>query len=394
MKKISAVILILIIFNFICLESSVYATSDDTSSGVYQDMQEYLKQNDEGVTNINGEERKISLGDSDIGSASSKLGSFFATIASAVNKVTSTFSLNGGIYRYEGSNYSADKTGLFTINSLVFGEYVIFNAEASQTSADLRADADDNYTAEGINKSIDDIKIKGASISKVITGVALIIAGPMTLYALFRILASGKAKDLAAWKKIFARWFLCFILIFMYQLIFVFIDSVADSLVDSFWDIRIKLEENGYTPFESSVIEDVSTQIENTGGVTSLAYSILYTGFVVMETLFLAKYTIRTFGIIILSIVAPLIILLHSIKLMIGKNSDMLGEFFKIYLVLVFMQPLHAMFYLIFMFSLSEMIIKVPLLGIVLLYALYRAGNIAKAMFGWDLSTSIMSLKK
>ena len=79
---------------------------------------------------------------------------------------------------------------------------------------------------------------------------------------------------------------------------------------------------------------------------------------------------------------------------MLGRNSNMLGEFFKTYIALVFMQPVHALFYLIFFFSFSEMVIKVPILGIILLFALYRAADIAKAMFGWELGSSIMSLRK
>ena len=112
---------------------------------------------------------------------------------------------------------------------------------------------------------------------------------------------------------------------------------------------------------------------------------------VVLQILFLGKYVARSFGILFLFVMAPIVIVKHSINLMLGNQSDTLGDFFKNYIILTFMQPFHAMFYIIFFFSLSEIAISIPVLGIVLLYALLRAGSIVKAMLGWDLGSSIFS---
>ena len=410
MKKISILVLILIVFNFICSSYISFATDDPPTdpadpadppeettttetegSGGALSMDEYKKLSDEGKVTIGQSEKNIELGESDVGSATSKLGTFITTLGGVALKMMSKFTGDGGYYYYE-SDFSAEKTGLFTINSLVFGEYVLLNPKPYQKSADLATNP--SYTPSGVNSVVDSIKDKGAEISGFFTNISLLLAVPMILFAIMRTISVQKARDLAAWKKILTRWALCVFLIVFFPYIFAAIDTAAGSLVDGFWQMRVGLEEAGYSAFETTVIEDLSFQVENTGGVTSLAYSVVFAALVIAQVLFLIKYVFRVLGILLLFIAAPVIIMLHSIRLMMGKESDVLGEMFKNYISLAFMQPVHALFYLIFFFSLSEIAINVPVVGIILLYALYRASNIAKAMFGWELSSSIFSLKK
>lgn len=417
MKKVSALVLILIIFNFICSGYITYATNDpntpsngqttpadpadqdnqddpnsteaDATSendGSSMTLEEYKSIFDEGTSSVGGNKQKVSLSDSDVGSASSKVGGFFSTVAGTFIKVISELTADGGFY-YTESDYSASKTGIFTINSSIFGEYLMFNPKVYQKSTDLNPDITPSETTE----KIDGLKERSVEVSKVMSRVALMFSAPLALYALVRILVSKRASDLAAWRKVFARWVLCVFLIVFFQYILITIDTATDVMVDNFWKIRVQLEEQGYTSFEATAEDELIHQLDNTGGVTFLAYAIEFLAIIIVQILFLIKYVIRMLGIILLFILAPIIILLHSINLMIGRESDALGDFFKSYIMLSFMQPFHALFYLIFFVSLSEIAINVPVLGIILLYALYRAENIAKAMFGWEFSTSIFS---
>lgn len=396
MKKVATLVLIMILFNFICLN---YISLADTDSGdspddtemeqdATLDMEQYKKIADDGKVTIGSSEKEITLAKSDVGNATSKLGTFITTIAAFGVKWISSFTNKGGYYYYE-SDFSAEQTGIFTINSLVFGEYVLFNSKPYQKSSDLATNP--SYKPDDINKSIDSIKETGALISGIVKNAALALAFPMFLVAIVKAIFATTAQDLAAWKKIMARWAICILLMFLYQYVFAIIDAIAYSLVDSFWNVRVGLETSGYNAFEISIMKELAFQLENTGGVTSLAYGITFALLFIMQLLFLVKYAIRAFGILLIFIITPAIVLIHSFRLMLGSDSDLLGRLFKNYIALVFMQPLHAMFYLIFLFTFSEMAIKVPVLGIILLYALYRAGQIAKAMFGWELGSSIFS---
>ena len=417
MKKITLLATILIIFNFIystTLGMNVYATSDNNKNEVsnktsnsstnsttnnetsteesgdsgQMTMGEY-KELDEGRVKIGSTEKTISIGDSDTGSAASKIASTLSSFAATFVKMVSDITNKAGYY-YTDSEYSASKTGLFTINSLVFGEYLLFNSKAYQKSTDLNPD----IVPTDVIRTIDDIKENGAEVSNVVSRVGIAISLPLVIYAIIRTLMARKASDLAAWKKILVRWIICLALIFFFEYILAAIDAGADIFTNGFWKIRQGLETDDYRSFEYTVETDIMDSIEKTGGMTSLAYSIEFVALVILQMLFLVKFIIRTFAIIGLFIMAPIIIVVHSVNLMMGRQSNILGEFFKAYIIFTFMQPFYALFYLIFFFALSEIAIKVPILGILFIYALYRAGNIAKSMFGWRLGSSITSGKE
>ncbi len=355
-------------------------------SGVYMSIDEYKTIADEGVSTINGTEKKIQLGETDVGSASSKLGTFLTTISATVSKLMSKFSWEGGFY-YVESKYSAEKNGLFTISSTVFGEYLLFNPKAYQKSTDLNP----NIKPSKIVELMDTMKERGSTLGHLLVQFSLTLALPMIVYAVLKTVSAKKAADVAAWKKILTRWVLCVFLIILFQYILVAIDNFADVLIETFWQTRVQLEDADCKSFELAIEEELASQIETTGGVTSLAYGIEFFVLTILQALFFVKYIVRAIAIIILFIIAPIIILVHSFNLMLGKESDTLGSFFKNYISLVFMQPLHALFYIVFLFSLSELAIDVPILGLILLWAIYRATNIAKAMFGWDMGSSILS---
>ena len=239
------------------------------------------------------------------------------------------------------------------------------------------------------------MKKGGAVLRKFISRLAMAIALPLILFSLVKMINSKKARDLAAWKKILVRWILCFALAYFYEYILAAIDLVCDSLIDAFWHYRKSLEsDRNYLAFEVTVEGSIIKAINDTGGVTSMGYAIEFFMLVLLQVLFLIKYVARTFIIMIFFIITPIIIIIHSVNLMLGKDSNILGEFFKTYLILSFMQPFHALVYIVFFFALSEIVINIPILGILFLYALYRAGNIAKAMFGWELGSSIISMNK
>ena len=221
MKKISVLVLILIVFNFICSNYVVYAettnttntanTTEDSGSIGTMTMDEYKKLADEGKTTVAGNEKTISLQESDVGSASSIIGSVLTSMSAIVVKMSSKFTADGGFY-YTESKYSAEKTGLFTVNSLIFGEYLMFNAKPYQLSTDLNP----AITPSGITKAMDSLKQKGAEFSQFFKKVALALAVPMIVLAIIRAIMAKKASDLAAWKKILARWALCVFLIIFF----------------------------------------------------------------------------------------------------------------------------------------------------------------------------------
>ena len=220
MKKITIVVTILIIVNFIYSSffSTIYATnetSNTTSENQHMTMDQY-KSLDEGKAEINGSEVKISVGDSDTGSATSIFGTILASFAGIFAKTISNVTNSSGYYRTD-SNFSASKTGLFTINSLVFGEYMIFNSKAYQRSTDLNPSA----TPNDVLTTIDSLKEMGAGVAQFVIKFGIGISLPLILFSIIRVFMAKKAADLAAWKKVLTRWVLCIVLLLFFQYIFI-----------------------------------------------------------------------------------------------------------------------------------------------------------------------------
>ena len=243
-----------------------------------------------------------------------------------------------------------------------------------------------------INKMIDGIKEKGAGLGQVVTKVGIAFSLPLILFAIAKTVMARNALDLAAWKKILVRWILCLALMFFYTYILTAIDFIADTLMDGFWNVRTNLESQEYSPFEVVVEKSLINTIKNTGGVTSLAYSVEFVLITILQIAFFLKYIMRTLTIILLFIIFPVIVLIHSMNLMLGKQSNILGNVFKLYILMEFLQPLNALFYIVFIFSLSQIAINVPVLGIILLYSIYRAEKVVQAMLGVEIGSSILSL--
>lgn len=245
-----------------------------------------------------------------------------------------------------------------------------------------------------IVKLFDSIKDFGAGLGRFITRLSLSISLPLFLFSIVKTVMARKAGDVAAWKKILVRWVLCIGLIILFQYILITIDRASEVCTNTLWKMRVGLEEGNYKSFETEIEEEIIKSLDETGGVTSLGYAIEFLVMVVLQMIFFVKYMVRTFAILFLYIIAPFIILKHSISLMMGKESDTLGTFFKYYIILSFMMPFHALIYYIFILSMSEIAISVPVLGMILLYALLRAGSVAKAMLGFEMGSSIIGAKE
>lgn len=414
MKKITLLVIILIIFNFIYSSVSVYATTDppnsnpggpsttdspdsstsdgsdsssDSGSETHMTMDKY-KAIDEGKANVNGNEMKVDVSPSDTGAFGSKFAAFISSGAAIFSSMVSSVTRNGG-FVYGDSEFSAENKGVFTISSVVFGEYFMLNSKSYEKSTDLTPDIE----PKGIIKVLDGIKDLGANFGDFTVKFGIIITLPLVLFSIVRTVMAKRASDVAAWKKILARWVICLALLMFFEYALATIDKVTEVCSDALWNLRVGLEEADYQSFEITVEEAILDSIQKTGGVTSLGYAIEFFVIVVLQILFLGKYIVRAFGMLFLFVMFPIAIVKHSINLMLGNESDTLGEYFKDYILLSFMQPFHAMIYIIFFFSLSEIAIGIPVLGIVLLYALLRSGSIVKAMFGWEFGASIFSLK-
>lgn len=285
-----------------------------------------------------------------------------------------------GLWRVD-SEYSAEKTEMFTICSLIFGEFLLFNGKIYETNEGLNPDIERGKIAE----IMDGVKSTAANIYASIRKVSLGLTFLMFILSLIKLLSteSTAAASVAKWKKILGNWGLCLFLIFFLHYLISFLNIINDAIMDIFWNMRTGLENSGYESFELALFTSSSDEFTKTGGLLSAGYGVEYLGLVIVQLIFFIKYAYRALGLMFLVLSSPIILVLNVINVMRGDDQNStLRNWITKYISLLFIQPIHALFYLLFIFTFSAVAINAPLLGVFFLYALSRAEKIAKLMLG------------
>lgn len=92
-------------------------------------------------------------------------------------------------------------------------------------------------------------------------------------------------------------------------------------------------------------------------------------------------YVKRFFVIGFLTAISPLITITYSIDKAKDNQAQAYKTWFKEIMVAIFIQPIHLLFFLIFMRSTQEIIFRAPIFAIVLIGALSRAETMVKKLF-------------
>lgn len=400
MRKVSKLILVFIICNFILANFSglIFALEDADKSLLTFDKSEYDSLAGTGTTTVETENgsitKKIGKTESSVGSGTGKITSTMVPWVAGLDAWLCEVVVDGGLkYAYldsgkvtTDSKYGVDKNGLLTMYSMAFGEFLLLDGNIFKVNQSLNPAVTTTQTVELADK----MKSAVAACFNIAKYFALLVSVPIFVYALIKALTATESRDLAAWKKVLGRWLVALILLFTLQYILSAILSFNDILMDVMWKTRLTLEEDGHSGIELELFNKSASGILNTGGNLSLAYGIEYIMMSFLQILFLVKYVVRMFTLMLLTAIGPLIIVVHAFKIMIGKESSTLKAWLKKYAALTYIQPIHALLYLIFMFTASEIVVQIPVLGIAMMYALYRGESIAKSMLNLEEGTSIL----
>ena len=391
MKKLFKVVvlIIIILFNFIFCNYSVYADDEDEITYSYED---YNQMTQEGTVNLGENEVDLSISTSTSGSASGTIASTVTPWFMGLQDILTTIAEGGGVtggIGYTELDSSACNTGMFTVCSLVFGEYLLFNVNVSQTSASLNSDA----STSSISDMIDELKESVAGWYYIIELVAIILMLVLIIYTAIRLalsLAFGNFTDEE--KKAIETWAKGVVFILLLPSIISILNVLVENIEDLLWNFRYSLEKtNGYVSFEYGLLEECLNGFENASGMTLLAYAIEYIAFLVFEILFFVKYFGRLVKILFLTITAPLVAI-NDIRLK-AKGATLIN-WVKQYLECLLMQPIHALLYLIFMFVANGIALSAPLIGVIFLWALLRGEKIVKIILNINYGKIFSIFKK
>lgn len=394
MKKITITsVIIILIFNLI-VSKNVYASlypsviDDSIKKENLTQMEEGI---DPGLTNSLGDEGKTTLhpgtsnGDGTYSikdettttkSSISSSGSSGGILAGIINIFPTTISAIMS-YMVISQQESSSTIKEFTIQDLVYNEFRLFDVNFFKI--DTSATDANNI-----------IKRKVAKWYTAIRNLAIVISLCVLLYVGIRMAISTVASDKAVYKQMLIDWLVGFILIFLMQYIVAIAMYTSEGFLDMLPAQTQNLEDimingNGSTP-------GIHDKMANTKGWNFVTSCILYWMLVYYQVKFIILYLKRLFSTTLLMVISPLICAVYSIDKLKDKKAQSFKVWFKEIMVNIYIQPIHAIMYIVFIASASEIAKAAPLLAIVFLGALSRGEKIVKNIFNIRGLSSINSL--
>lgn len=372
LKKVFAILtLIVIIMPF--LPCASFATN-----GVYENSrpvnaidvlnsygtEQYNSYAEEGMANYAGNQVLVTGTESMGSSQATTLAGILTFIPYCVSCLM-TAAIHGGIpsgqySQAEGIPYSTTPEGVFTVENLVFNTIELFDANyflnnANTINAELKNNVRLWYSGVRI------IAIAGSLITLIYMGIRMAI--------------STVASDKAKYKKMLYDWIFSFVLIFVLHYVIVFLTNISASLTYIFTANADQIS------LEQKIIQDNISLINSSYGWATAVQTIIYFVLVFYELRFFLMYMKRLFAIGFLIVISPLITITYAIDRAGDNRSQIFNTWFKEIAVNICIQPLHALLYMVFIYSAGNIAEKVPIVAIAFLMALSRGEKIVKGIF-------------
>ncbi len=273
-------------------------------------------------------------------------------------------SYDGG---YEGdlSEYEKETSEFkwFTIQDLVLGNISLFNANFFDLTVGSNVKNNPNILMK------ENVRTWYYSVNQ----IAIIANLLVLIYVGIRMAISTVAEEQAKYKTMLFEWLASLVILFALPYILTFIFAIADTL------LKLLPQVTGKENFEALLTTKLYDQIigDKADGVISIITStITLVLLTIYQVKFFFKYFIRFIKIGFLVVISPIITITYSID----KKSA-----YKIWLKeligAIFMQLVHAIMYIIFVFSASEIAAKAPLITVAFFMALSKGEKIFYALF-------------
>lgn len=318
------------------------------------------------------DEGKAKMGNTSLITNASTSFSFGAAAAGAIGSmITIPCMLVQGLMAIIVNSTPGD-SGVVTIQKIVFNEYDFFNA---------------NYTEESKNIYNEAVRTSVMYAFYSVRTLALAISLVMLIYIGIRMATSTLVNSKAKYKKMLIDWCVSFIIIFIIQYIIVIAMALSDTIVEFLASLPIQ-------SFEESLFIQVINIFNRTKGWAYVAVVIIYIIMIFYQLRFFFLYLKRFLSIGFLILIAPLITITYAIDKAGDGKSQALDTWLREFLWNVFIQPIHAMIYLVFISSAYEIFQVAPLLAAIFFAMLSRAEKIIKNILGIKKMVSMQNMSE
>lgn len=267
----------------------------------------------------------------------------------------------------------------FTIQDLVFNNFDLF---------------DINFFKEADNPKTVNAKLKTqvAKWYSITRRMAIVMSLCVLIYIGIRMAISTVADEKAKYKKMLTSWFVGFCLIFLLHYIIIAAINVSEGIGSIIPQGDENLEETILYGNGNANSKGLKDKMSSGKGWNFVMVCILYWIIIYYQVKFVFLYLFRLLATIFLTLISPFICVTYAIDKVGDNKAQAYTAWLKEIMVNIFIQPLHAMLYIIFITSAAEIAQVAPLFAILFFAALSRGEKIVKNLFNIRGLSSINSI--
>ena len=369
MKKLTSYFLIIIIlFNFIFC-NNVYAVdpsidiNDLGTSGIGidptgdKDMRETSSAEQQELLNEgNATDGDIKNNVKNSGGGKKDIDTVAALVATVINCVPLAIQTLMSLFSYDSTIASNGTLNMVTVEDIVFGEIEVLNIDFLNFKSD----------SEMLNKFRKSVSKWYFSLRLIAIALDLLVL----IYVGIRMALSVTSSDKAKYKEMLIGWAASIFLIFILHYIIAFILYVGTVFSDAILDMKNNMT---LVSFERKIMIKTYTLLNDGSGWEYVAYSVFFWLLVGIQFKFFSAYTKRLLTIGFLILISPIVCSVYAIDMAGDGKAQTFSNWLKEFGVNVFIQPVEALFYLIFMGIAAEISADSMILTMIFLLVFTRA---------------------
>lgn len=280
----------------------------------------------------------------------------------AINKIMAIVALNN----QEIIQSNGKETSIFTIEGLLTNQYPLFDI-------DVFEDVEEGPNSDFSNQ----IKQSAAIWYAGIRNLSIIACFIVLMYVGIRMAIATTAEEKAKYKQMLVGWLVGVLLLFVLHYIVLIMIKVSNTFINFIYSAIENDTET--TNMELVVLTDIFGNIRSADGWNKIYYTILYCALTYYEWKFFIMYLFRVFKIFIMMVIAPLICVTYPIDKIGDGRAQGFNNWFRQIMMEIFIQPIHLIIYIVFIYSAGEIAKTVPLVAIFFIIALDHGENIVRS---------------
>lgn len=344
-KSITSILIVLILFNFIFCNRAFAVDLWDFSSSVIDDGVDNIMDSSKLDTLIGAGEIVLGAGISPIEFVWDIMGFIFGAIMGTIAAVLNLFPMVLSLCM----TIVCEKS--FSIEHAVFGLIGLFDLNYFNFSGSYTIGTGIYKETVKTSDLILKLKENTAKYFMYMRLIATVISLLVLIYVGIRMALSSVAEDKAKYKKMLLAWFESIILLYTMQYIMVIIFYIGKAFMNTLYNLKIML---GGTSFEDKVLDKIFSFMMFTSGWEYVEYSVVYWFLIYIQTKFFLSYMRRVITVGFLVLISPLITVTYPIDKIGDGKAQAFSVWLNEYCINIFIQPIQAMIYLVFIFTAGE----------------------------------------